>query len=143
MGGIGGFAPREKKSVKSHDGISEFTARLKQHAGRAVSQRRRLSGGSSERWDVVVTSAGDVVLAGRGEASAAVAVDGRHSELVPALGPQVGQDHVLGEALRRTCHNVNLEHPPLKQILILEQTYTSNYAKKKHSSVDLQKKQNN
>lgn len=42
------------------------------------------------------------MLAGRGEASAAVAVDGRHSELVPALGSQVGQDHVLGEALQKS-----------------------------------------
>lgn len=40
------------------------------------------------------------MLAGRGEASAAVAVDGRHPELVPALGPQVGQEHVFGEGLR-------------------------------------------
>lgn len=84
----------------SHDRISEFTARLKQHAGEAVRQPRRLSEGSSERRDVV-TSAGDVVLAGRGEASAAVAVDCRYSELVPALGPQVGQEPVFGEGLRK------------------------------------------
>lgn len=43
------------------------------------------------------------MLAGRGEAAAAVAVDGRHSELVPALRPQVGQEHVFGESLRKMC----------------------------------------
>lgn len=39
------------------------------------------------------------MLAGRGEAAAAVAVDRRHSELVPALGPQVGQEQELREGL--------------------------------------------
>lgn len=35
------------------------------------------------------------MFAGRGEASAAVAVDGCHSELIPALGPQIGQKRVF------------------------------------------------
>lgn len=38
---------------------------------------------------VCITFTGDVVLAGCGEASAAVAVDGCYSELVPALRSQV------------------------------------------------------
>lgn len=42
-----------------------------------------------------VTFTGHVVLAGSGEASAAVAVDGRYPELVPALRSQVQQNRIL------------------------------------------------
>lgn len=41
-------------------------------------------------WVCFITFTGDVVLAGCGEASAAVAVDGCNPELIPALRPQIG-----------------------------------------------------
>lgn len=45
---------------------------------------------SVQRAEVCIhTFAGDVMFAGRGETSAAVAVDGCYPELVPALRPQI------------------------------------------------------
>lgn len=53
-----------------------------------------------------ITLSGHVVLAGCGEASAAMAVDGRYPELVPALRSQVWQNHILWKGLK--THNWQL-----------------------------------
>lgn len=50
-----------------------------------------------------ITFAGHVVLAGCGEASAAMAVDGCYPELVPALRSQVWQNHIFWKSLK--THN--------------------------------------
>lgn len=47
-----------------------------------------------------VTFAGHVVLAGCGEASAAMAVDGCYPELVPALRSKLRQNRILGKGLK-------------------------------------------
>ena len=55
---------------------------------------------------VCVTFAGDVVSARCGEASAAVAVDGCDSELVPALRSQIRQNHIFRERLKIQTRHV-------------------------------------
>lgn len=60
------------------------------------------------RGRVCITFAGHVVLAGCGEASAAMAVDGCDPELVPALRSQVRQNHILWKGLKRTTNNHQL-----------------------------------
>lgn len=69
--------------------------------------------------NTVFTFAGDVVFAGRGEASAAVAVDGCHSELIPALGPQIGQKRVFKKGLAKQTHDrlQNVPYTPLSNSL--------------------------
>lgn len=54
---------------------------------------------------VCMTFTGDVMFAGRGEASAAMAVDGCYSELVPALRSQIGQNHIFRQGLKIQTHH--------------------------------------
>lgn len=54
---------------------------------------------------VCTTFTGDVVFAGCGEASAAVAVDGCYSELVPALRSQIGQYNIFRKGLKAQTHD--------------------------------------
>ncbi len=58
---------------------------------------------------VCVTFTGDVVFAGCGEASAAVAVDGCYSELVPALRSQIWQNHIFRKGLKKNT-NKHITH---------------------------------
>ena len=61
---------------------------------------------------VCVTFTGDVVFAGCGEASAAVAVDGCYFELVPALRSQICQSGIFRKGLKNTntSYNHDLMH---------------------------------
>lgn len=51
-----------------------------------------------------ITFTGDVVFAGCGKASTAVAVDGCNPELIPALRLQIRYNHVLRKGLK--SHNM-------------------------------------
>lgn len=53
-----------------------------------------------------VTFTGDVVFAWCCETSAAVAVDGCYSELVPALRSQIGQNHIFRQGLQTQTHQM-------------------------------------
>lgn len=53
---------------------------------------------------VCLTFTGDVMFAGCGETSAAVAVDGCHSKLVPTLRSQIWQNRIFRECLNTQTH---------------------------------------
>lgn len=80
----------------SHDRVSKFTegsGRTHERSSNNNPSPRKLLRLCLECARITFT--GHVVLAGCGEASAAMAVDGCYPELVPALRSQVWQNHIL------------------------------------------------